>query len=186
MSHRSCTSQTVTTMPNEISILTQAPDIGGRRLTLTRSQDIAEISADMATRARRELLIYGPTLDPVLYDQEPFLEAVRRLALARPGFCVRVMLFDPRAASQGGHRLIELARRLTSRIAIQRVADEDRDRLDAFLIVDERRYVQRRLADRMEAAADYDDPPAARRLRQEFERLWERSSVDTELRQLFI
>ncbi|MTW21602.1 hypothetical protein [Allochromatium palmeri] len=173
-------------MPNETSLFSTAPDVGSRRLTLTGSQDIAGISADMAARARRELLIYGPTLDPVLYDQAPFLEAIRRLALERPGLCVRVMVFDPRAASQSGHRLIELARRLTSRIAIQRVADEDRDRLDAFLVVDERRYVRRRLADRLEAIADYDDPPAARRLVQEFERLWERSSVDAELRQLFI
>ena len=108
------------------------------------------------------------------------------LALARPGVCVRVLLFDPRAATQSGHRLIELARRLTSRIAIRRVADEDQERLDAFLIVDETGYVHRRLAERLEAIADYADPPAARRLRQDFERLWEHGSVDSELRQLFI
>lgn len=157
----------------------------GRR-TLAHGPEIAAISADMAAQARRELLIYGPTLDPALYDQASFLEAVRRLALARPGVCVRVLLFDPRAATQSGHRLIELARRLTSRIAIRRVADEDQERLDAFLIVDETGYVHRRLAERLEAIADYADPPAARRLRQDFERLWERGSVDSELRQLFI
>ncbi|QGU34037.1 hypothetical protein E6P07_11815 [Thermochromatium tepidum ATCC 43061] len=157
----------------------------GRR-TLARSPEIAAISADMAAQARRELLIHDPRLEAALYDQIPFLEAVRRLALARPGFCVRVLLFDPRAATQVGHRLIELARRLTSRVTIRRVADEDQERLDAFLIVDETGYVHRPLAERMEAIADYANPRDARRMRQDFERLWERGSVDAELRQLFI
>ncbi|MGQ9660565.1 MAG: DUF7931 domain-containing protein [Thermochromatium sp.] len=159
-------------------------DTGQR--TLTHESEITAISADLAAQAQRELLIHSPTLDPVLYDQATFLEAVRRLALARPRICVRVLLFDPRAAIQRGHRLIELARRLTSRIAIRRVADEDQERLDAFLIVDETGYIHRRLATRMEAIANYADPPTARRLRQDFDQLWERSTLDSELRWLFI
>ncbi|MCK7576496.1 MAG: hypothetical protein MZV65_11765 [Chromatiales bacterium] len=144
------------------------------------------MSAHIAAQARRELLIHDPRLDPGLYDQAPFLQAVKRLALARPGLCVRALLSDPRAAAQGGHRLIELARRLTSRIAIQRLADEDQGSLDAMIIVDTTGYVRRRLTDGMEAIADYDDSPTARRWRLEFEERWERSSADTELRRLLI
>ena len=173
-------------MVNETEHPSRTPDVDAGRLTLRRRQEIAEISASLVARARREVLIQEPRLDPSLYDREPFLEAVRRLALDRPGLCVRVLLFDAHAANQRNHRLIELARRLTSRIAIQRVADEDQERFDAFLIVDEAGYVHRRLADEMDAVADYDDPPTARRLRQGFERLWERSSADVELCRLFI
>ena len=173
-------------MHNETESLTPTLGVDAGRLRLARRQEIAATSAHMAGQARRELLIHDPVLDPLVYDQESFLEAVKRLALARPGLCVRVLLSDPRTGAQGGRRLIELSRRLNSRIAIQRLADEDQDRLDALLIVDATGYVRRRLVDGLEAVADYDDSPSARRWRLEFEEFWERSSVDTELRQLFI
>lgn len=173
-------------MPNESEPATRTLGIDAGRLRLAGRQEIAQVSAHMATQARHELLILDPRLDPGLYDQTPFLQAVKRLALARPRLCVRALLSDPRAAAQDGHRLIELARRLTSRIAIQRLADEDQGSLDALLLVDATGYVRRRLADGMEAIADYDDSPTARRWRLAFEERWERSSADTELRQLFI
>lgn len=171
-------------MSKESVLKTLGVDSG--RLRLTRTQEIAEVTANMAAQARRELLIQDLRLDPNLYDQTPFLQAVKSLALARPGVCVRALLSDSRAATQGGHRLIEMARRLTSRIAIQRLADEDQDTFEAVLIVDATGYVQRRPNSGLEAIADYDDSPTARRRRLEFEERWERSSVDTELRQLFI
>ena len=173
-------------MPNEQAPLTRMLGVDAGRLRLANRQEIAGICAHMSAQARRELLIHDPALDPAVYDQGPFLQAVKRLALARPGLCVRALLQESRAAIQCGHRLLELARRLTSRIAIQCVADEDRDQLDAILIVDATGYVRRRLTDTADAVADYDDPPTARRWQLKFEECWERSRVDTELRQLFI
>ncbi|MBK1718668.1 hypothetical protein [Thiocystis violacea] len=166
----------------------EQPTLGHTKglITLEGRKDIAEASADMAEQAARELLILSPSLEPALYDREPFPRAVRRLALARANLPVRVLVLDPRAASQTGHRLIELARRLTSRIAIQRLDEDDQARPDAFLVADGRGYIHRRLAANMEAVASFNDPLEARRLRGEFERLWERSRVDSELRRLFI
>ena len=164
------------------------PSLGAtkERLSLDDAKEIGQVSLDMAMQATRELLILGPTLDPSLYDHPPFAQAVQRLALARPNPSVRILLCDPRVAIQNGHRLIELARRLTSRIAILRIAEEDRDRTEAFLVADALGYVHRRQADRMEATANYNDALEARRLRLEFEQLWERGSTDPELRRLFI
>lgn len=157
-----------------------------RALRLDHPQEIAAICAQMGAQARRELLLHDPLLEPALYDQWPFLEAVRQLALQRPALCVRILIFDPKAVNQRGHRLVELARRLSSRIAIQRVADEDQERLDAFLVIDATGYVHRPLAERMEAVADYCNPVFARRLVAEFEALWARSTPDLELRRLLI
>ncbi|EGV33632.1 hypothetical protein ThidrDRAFT_0321 [Thiorhodococcus drewsii AZ1] len=155
-------------------------------MTLDRSNLIRHASALMASQSRRELVLFGRDLDPQLYDSQPFLDGVRRLALHRPSICVRILLFDTRKATGAGHRLIELSRKLTSRIAIQRVCEDDRERLDAFLIADERGYIRRRLADTMEAVADFDNPQESRLLRMDFEQMWERSSPDTEMRRLFL
>lgn len=155
-------------------------------LTVDRRALVREAGVRMASQARRELLLFSRALDPDLYDQAPFLSAVQGLALARPGLSVRVLLFDPRSASQGGHRLIELARRLTSRIAIRCVGADDQDRPDAFLIADERGYIHRRLAATMEAVVDFNNPSEARRLRSAFEQIWERSDVAPELSRLYL
>ena len=171
-------------MPSEHESLELGVSKGA--IQLDRTAAIRDMSARMAEQAQRELLIFGRTLEASLYDRQPFLDAVRRLALARPILCVRILVFDTRAAAQAGHRLVDLARHLTSRIAIRRVDPEDQERLDAFLVVDERGYVHRRLADSMEALADFDNPLEARQLRTDFSQLWERGAPDAELRRLHL
>jgi hypothetical protein len=143
-------------------------------------------SQRLAERARRELLILSGDLDPDYYDHVPFIEAVRQLCLRSPHLAVRVLLTDPRAVSLNGHRLIALARQLTSRIAVRRLGDDFKDRQDAFLVADGRAYCVRRLADTPEAVLDLDGPREARLLRAEFEQMWERSHVDSELRRLYL
>lgn len=155
-------------------------------IRLDSTQAIGDISAEMARQTRRELLLFERQLDARVYDQQPFLDAIRRLALRRPDLSVRILIFDPRESAGCAHRLVDLARHLTSRIAIRCVDEQDRDRLDAFLIADERGYVHRRLADTLDTIANFHDPLAARRLRNAFDQIWERSSTDTELRRLFI
>ncbi len=155
-------------------------------IRLERGRAIRDISAEMAQQAGRELLLFERTLNASLYDHQPFLDAIRSLALRRPDLSVRVLIFDPRESAESAHRLVDLARHLTSRIAIRCVGEEDRDRLDAFLVVDERGYVHRRLADTMDAIADFHNPLEARQLRNAFNQIWERSSTDGELRRLFI
>jgi hypothetical protein len=155
-------------------------------LALDSGTLIREASEQMASQARRELLLFGHTLDPDLYNRRAFVSAVKRLALSRPHLPVRILTFDPQRSGRHGHRLIEMARQLTSRIAIRRVTLEDQERLDAFLIADERGYIRRRLADTMNAICDFNAPGEARRLKAEFEQIWTRADADPELRRLFI
>ncbi len=171
------------------SQILQAPSRLGRdsqRLVLSNAREIGSVIIQMGAQARRELLVQDPLLEPALYEQAPFIQAVRRLVLSRLALCVRVLVFDPKTVNRRSPRLVELARRLSSRIAIQRVADEDQERLDAFLVVDTVGYIHRQWSERMQAVADYSDRLRARRLTAEFERLWERSAPDNELRRLFL
>jgi hypothetical protein len=158
---------------------------GGPLLLADRSS-IRAAGVQLADGARRELLIVSRDLDPDLYDQLPFLDAVRRLALATPRSPVRVLVAEPRLPVTGGHRLIELTRTLSSRISIRRVADDFRDRVDSVLIADTRDYCLHRAADRNTARVAFNAPGEARRLRAAFEQIWEQSDGDSELRQLYI
>lgn len=155
-------------------------------VTLSGCLPISGINLRLVQQARREVLIFSTDLEPDLYDQGPFVEAVRRFCLGSLQMPVRVLLRDPRAVAVKGHRFVSLARQLTSRIAIRRLAEDFKDRQDAFLIADGRGYCVRHRSDAREAVADLDGPPQARLLQAEFEHMWERSDVDSELRRLFI
>jgi len=159
--------------------------VGGPLLLADRSS-IRAAAVQLADQARRELLIVSRDLDPDLYDQRPFLDAVRRLALATPRTPVRVLVTEPRIPVSGGHRLIELTRRLSSRISIRRIGDDFRDQADSFLVADARGYCLHRVADRHTARMELDAPREARRLCATFEQIWEQSDGDSELRRLYL
>ncbi|MBK1731681.1 hypothetical protein [Thiococcus pfennigii] len=147
----------------------------------------ARAVAAMAAQARRELTLLTPDLEPALYDQPAFLEALRRLALARAGHRpVRILLVDVEAAVRRSPRLVELARRLTSAVQIAGVPGEFAESCDAYLLVDDDGYCLRRRAAPSPWLVDFANPATVRPLRAEFDRLWEQADTPPELRRLHL
>jgi hypothetical protein len=151
---------------------------------LATRTELREAGIAIAQATRRELLLFGPTLDRDLCNSSAFVDAVKRLAVAQPALPVRILLSDPRATRQTGHRIIALAQRLPSRIAIRRLCEDVIERTDAFLVGDARTYLKWPLADGAEGIADMHGRREARRLRLDFEQLWEHSDLDLEMRRL--
>ncbi|WP_296807784.1 hypothetical protein [Thiocapsa sp.] len=156
----------------------------GPRLLETR-REIRDAGIVVAQAARRELLVFDRTLDLDLYNTHAFIEAAKRLALARPNTPVRALLSHPEQGLKTGNQIVGLAQRLTSRIAIRRLADVP-SRPDAFLISDERAYLKRPDAEGGEGILDMHGRMEARRLRADFEQMWEHAEVDAELRRLHL
>ena len=136
----------------------------------------------MASQAERELRIFSRDLDAPLYDCRDFLEPVRRLALRSTHSPVQILLQDAEPAVRKGHRLIELAHQLSSRIHIRRIPAEYRRHTEAYLLADNKGYVSRSLAEVFEATADFNAPMQVRRMHEQFEHIWERSEEPLELR----
>lgn len=144
--------------------------------------EMRSTSALMAGQAIRELRIFSRDLDAALYDQYEFLESVRRLALANPRAPVHILVVDAAPAVRRGHRLLELARQLSSRIAIRRIPAEFHHHTEAYLLADDQGYVLRSHADLTEGSADFAAPSRVRRLLEQFEHIWDRSAEPPELR----
>lgn len=141
----------------------------------------------MAAQARRELSILTPDLEPALYDQQPFLQAVRRLAVERAGHLpVRVLLIDAESAIRRGLRLVELARRLSSSVQIAVAPEELAEQCDAFLVADDAGYCLRRPADSGSALIDFANPSKVRLLRRDFKAVWDQAGAAMELRRLHL
>jgi hypothetical protein len=136
--------------------------------------------------ARKTVRILAPELDTPLLNRQPPLEALGRLARDRYT-TVRVLLENSGPAVRAGHGLIRLAQRFPSTIEMRLLADEDRGRRDAWLVVDETGLVYRpdfeRLAD---AHAHFHDVRLAPKLARDFDEWWERGEPDPNLRRLYI
>jgi hypothetical protein len=68
--------------------------------------EVREASLKVAKSAQRLLSIFTQDLEPLIYGEEPFLEAIKRLVLARSYAKVRVLLADPSRAMVDNNRFL--------------------------------------------------------------------------------
>lgn len=148
--------------------------------------DNLENAVAVARTATARLALLTRDLEPQVYGQEAFLDEVRRVATAGRYARVRILVQDSRRAVADGHKLVELARRLSSYVEIRKPHPEHRNVNEAFLIADEGALLYRKLADRYEGFADTHAPLEARMRLREFDDMWERAAPDSELRRLGI
>jgi len=156
------------------------------RLILESGAENREVCAHMAGQAARQLRVFSRDLDKPIYDTEPFIQSVRQLVLGNRQAQVKILLQDNDRAVKQGHRLIELARRLSSSIEIRTPAHDWLEHRENFLLADRYGYVHRESPDRYDATADYHAPLRVRELSELFDDIWQVSQVDSELRRLYI
>lgn len=144
------------------------------------------LSLAMAQQARRTIQIATRDMDFLLYDNEPFVEALTALAKGHGKARIEILVWDSRAAVKQGHRLIHLAQRLSSFVQIRNPAEEHAGYNEAFLVADGVGYLNRKFADRYEGAASFNAPMQARNLAQLFASMWERATPDPQLRRLLV
>lgn len=161
----------------------QNPDTRRGLETVADNRDAA---LAVAREARRSLVLLSWDLEPPIYATPDFLDTVRALATSSRFARIRILVQDPTRVIRQGHRLVELARRLSSFIEIRRPHPEHRDLPESFLVADERAVLYRTLASRPEGVVDLHDPVLARDKLRLFDSLWEKAETEPELRRLGI
>ncbi len=157
-------------------------DVTGTRSILSSLDEYRAAVAELATRAQRSRAIYTPNLEPLLYDQDCFLEPVKRLVLARSHARLRVLISDPARASRDGNRFMQMARRLTSYIDLRNVAGDYRNNPCSFIVADDKAIAYRQQSSRWEGIVEYDDQQIVRRYLAYFDEVWAVSLIQPELR----
>ena len=164
------------------------PELGrteGEFALKTRDDNRLAVDA-LLPLAHRRIEIFTRDLDPPLYDRSPVVEAMTQFALRHRNCRIRILTHDVEPAVKAGNRLIELCRRLSTYAEIRRSHEDYRERSDTFLLVDDYGLLERKLASRFEGRVSFKLPLEVRRLRSEFDEVWERSSTDPELRRLHL
>lgn len=140
----------------------------------------------LISQARRSLSIYTPDLEPWLYNHSSIQKACSRFLLAHPRNRLRILVGDSSHAIKQGHRLITLARRLTSSVQIRKHHPDMPVQTYSFLIADECGVLIRPNVDQMSGHALYRDPGRARQQQRLFSAAWDRSLPDPDLRSFLL
>ena len=136
----------------------------------------------MVGQAARGIDIVSRQLDPQMYDNREFCEAVSELVLGSRRARVRVLIRHTDPVVKRGHRLVTLSQRLSSYIEIRVPAREFDEYNAAFLLVDGAGVIYRTLSDTFEGSVNFNDPRRSHELGRQFEAMWQTAVADVNLR----
>lgn len=155
-------------------------------IVIDTHEDNQAAALRLVSQAGRSLDIFTRDLEPRIYDNADFADAVRALAIRTRDLHVRILVIDPDFIIKHGHRLIELSRRLTSHMEIRKVHEDYCNNPEAYLVVDKRGVLHRKLASRYEAVVNFNNPRQATDLYQQFTEMWDRSKQYMDFKRLYI
>ena len=158
----------------------------GRRWVVSTREETRLAAIEMATIATRRLSIFTHDLEPGIYDDPDFLEAVKHMVLSRTYSRIRVLIADPTHAIKNGNQFVHLGRRLNTYIEFRNVREDLRTHSEAFCIADDTALLYRLDAGRWEGITDTHEPAVARMYGNTFDEIWQASEVEIEFRQLGI
>jgi predicted GNAT family N-acyltransferase len=135
-------------------------------------------------RARRAAAISSADLDRAMFGNDRVLQLISDFARRSRHVHVRILIEDAKSIADESHPLLELARRLPSKVEIRRQSDDRTPSRGSFVVVDGAAvWIQ---PDRAQYVGWYNmhDRVEARRLTDEFAEAFDRSLDDPELRLL--
>lgn len=147
--------------------------------------ELAEALVATLATGKRSACLFSERLEPALYGSPEFEQALRELALTHDRARIRVLVrHADRVLVDGDHRLVNLGRRMPSRIQVLQADEVAREDEREFLVVDNQALVLRTNAGRPDAIARDDDPGLARQTQRVFDRYWEQGLPAPELARL--
>ena len=171
---------------DELDVASMQLGIDGLEFAMQSREQVRAMAQSLAMQSQRELLLHTESMEPEIFDQQAFLDAVSSLVRKHQNAHVWILVEDGHKVVQHGHRLIELSRRLGTNIQIRRPPVQYRNYGKTFLLCDEVGYFYRPLARRYEGIANFNDPGQAAMLKKYFMEVWEQSQAEGEMRRLHL
>jgi hypothetical protein len=168
-----------------MSATSPLPEAGSQ--AITGREQTAAVRLQLLAATRYKLTIHLPALSPEVLNNPLEVAELRRIATAGRGAEIRMILGNPDAALRMGHRLIDLAQRLSTAFQIRTPSDEETSESPTgsmWLLNDTEGYLFLPDAERLEGRGALRDGPGQAPLLLQFERIWERAIPATQLQPL--
>lgn len=155
-------------------------------IVLQSTQDNQQAILALVQQARLRIDIFSYDLEPRLYDNNEFVDAIKSFVLKGNHTQVRILVTEPDYVNKNGHRLIPLSRQLTSYIELRKTHEDYIKNPAAFLLADRRGMVFRPMASHYAGIANFNAPLNVAEHLQFFDEAWNHSRQYTEFRRLYI
>ena len=149
-------------------------------------QEIYDVVLEITKQSSRKIAIISKDLEPLIYNQSDFLEALKNLAINRRRAQIRILVSDVESINNVDHRLLDLSSKLPSFIELRKISPEYKNFNKAILIADEIGYIYRENANRYEGKINFNSPRECKNLLVQFEEIWETALIDRNLRRINI
>ena len=166
-----------------------APFLLGSHASLERFSRPEQAQAHalaLLQQARFNLCIYSPDLEAWLYSHSSVQEACTQFLLASPKNRLRILVRDVGKPVRQGHRLLNLAQRITSNLHIRRINPDHPSDECAYLLADDRGLLLREAPEQYAGYALYNDPGRTRQRQAQFDQTWDTSLSDPDLRSFLL
>lgn len=145
---------------------------------------LTDLMDTMVGQANQRLWLYDRVLDHDLYDRHRLRELVSALARHHRLSDIRLLIHDDQPLIKRRHQLVELMRRLPSRIKLK-VVNGGQPRDDhPFILADRDGVILRHDFTRPSGFASFADSGRVKLLSETFQRMWDSGRHSVELREL--
>ncbi len=158
----------------------------GEAIKVETRQDNAEAALALVKQCNQKLAIISHELDPFVYNQPEFVEAVRQLALKGRYVDIRILAFEPEIIVRKGHKLVDLAAKISSYIEIRKPSSQYKSFNEAVLIVDEVGYLFRESVERYRGKVNFNGRRESKYMLEVFNSMWDTSKPDPNFRRMHI
>jgi hypothetical protein len=137
--------------------------------------------------ARQELLLRSDALERGAYGSEEFADAVKTFLLGNERARLCVLVRQPQEAARNAPRLVELGRRLSSRVEFREPTPEQGE-LDPgeWLLADRRMLLERQSPEALQAQFWAEEPRRGKTRGEDYDQLWNEAQPAQEMRSLGI
>jgi predicted GNAT family N-acyltransferase len=146
--------------------------------------DMISLIDSIAGQARHRIWLYDYLLDHHVYGRFRFRELLSVLARRHPLSEVRLLIHDDKPLVMRRHTIVELMRRLPSRIQLRLVNDEYPVESQPFMLADREGVVYRHTFEKPEGFAEFSDRRRVALLSEGYQRMWDAGKNSPDLREL--
>ena len=145
-----------------------------------------ELLIPLVSNALRTIQIYTPDLEPIIYNNQEFIDSLLNMARGNRHAKIQVLALDTSTGAHQGHALLRLAHQLTSTIEIRIPTEEYQEENMAFILVDQKAFIYRPDVKSFDGIYSPECKYRAGKLSETFTMVWEHAEQDTEARRLSI
>lgn len=157
-------------------------------INIDSAEENTNAAISLAKQSSRNINIFTQDLDSAIYDNDDFVNAISKLAISDSRSIIRVLIHDSMRAVKSEHKLLKLAQTMPDSVFIRNPTRLYQHIRCSYMVVDHLAYIYRDRPQHFnfDASVNFMSPRRAATLDDNFMEIWEKSTIDRNVRRLYM